>query len=88
MVRTPWAVAQDKAAAEAYQLKYYAKGVGIIKVGRSGADKSKETLELARIETLSPKAMDAMREKALKLEKRAYDSKNVYAHTPPAERLQ
>jgi hypothetical protein len=73
---------------DAYQLKYYARGVGNVKVGWSGSDKSKETLELARIEKLSPKAMDDVRAKALKLEKSAYvHSKNVYAKTPPAERL-
>lgn len=73
---------------EAYQLKYYARGVGNVKVGWSGADKTKETLELARIEKLDPKAMDALRKNALKLEQSAYkNSKTVYAHTPPAERL-
>ena len=73
---------------EAYQLKYYARGVGNVKVGWSGADKNKETLELVRIEKLSPKAIDEVRAKALKLEKSAYvQSKNVYAKTAPAERL-
>lgn len=72
----------------AYQLKYYARGVGNIKVGWSGADKTKETLELARVEKLSPKALADVRAKALKLEKSAYaNSKTVYALTAPAERL-
>jgi hypothetical protein len=72
----------------ASQLKYYARGVGNIKVGWSGADKTKETLELVRVEKLSPKALADVRAKALKLEKSAYaNSKTVYALTAPAERL-
>jgi len=72
----------------AQQLKYYAKGVGNVRVGWSGADKTKETLELVRVETLSPKAMDVVRKKALALEKSAFvNSKEVYAKLPPAEAL-
>jgi hypothetical protein len=83
-------VIKETAAEEgnAYQLKYYARNVGNVFVAFAGADKSKETLELVRVEKLSPKALDALREKALKLEKSAFTrGKNVYALTPPAERL-
>ena len=83
-------VIKETAASEgdAYQLKYYARGVGNVRVSWSGADKSKEKLELVRVETLSPKALADVRTKALKLEKSAYvHSKNAYAHTPPAEQL-
>lgn len=71
----------------AHQLKYYARGVGNIKVGWMGeGEKTKETLDLVKIEQLDPKALAEVHAEALKLEKRAYEiSKNVYAHTPPAE---
>ena len=73
---------------DGFQLKYYARGVGNIKVGWTGSDKAKEVLELVRVETLSAKEMDEVRAKTLKLEKSAYvQSKNVYAKTAPAERL-
>ena len=83
-------VIRETAAGEgdAFQLKYYARGVGNVRVGWLGADKSKEVLELVRIETMSPKALADVRVKALKLEKSAYvNSKNVYAMTAPAEPL-
>jgi hypothetical protein len=75
---------EDKVGAA--QLKYYAAGVGNIKVGWMGsADKSKEMLELTRIEQLDAGQMAAVRAKALALEKSAYRrSKNVYGRTTPA----
>jgi hypothetical protein len=73
---------------DGFQLKHYARGVGNIKVGWTGSDKTKEVLELVRVETLSAKDMDDVRAKTLKLEKSAYEvSKNVYAKTAPAEPL-
>lgn len=71
----------------AHQLKYYARGVGNIKVGWMGqGEKTKETLDLVKIEQLDAKALAEARATALKLEKNAYkNSKNVYAHTPAAE---
>ena len=82
-------VIKETAATEgdAFQLKFYAKGVGNIKVGWLGSDKTKETLDLVRIQKLDAKAMEALRAKTLKLEQSAYiNSKNVYAKTAPAER--
>ncbi len=72
---------------DAEQLKYYARGVGTVRVGWRGAgEKTKETLELVKIEQLGPKALAEVRAKALELEKSAYkNSRNVYLHTPPAE---
>jgi hypothetical protein len=72
---------------DAHQLKYYARGVGNVRVGWRGAgEKTKETLELVKVVQLDPKALTEARAEALKLEKRAYKiSKKVYAHTPPAE---
>jgi len=74
--------------ADAQQLKYYARGVGNVRVGWRGAgDKTKETLALAKVERLDATALAEARAKALELEKSAYQrSKAVYAHTPPAER--
>jgi hypothetical protein len=73
---------------DAQQLKYYARGVGNVRVGwRGEGEKTKETLELVKIEHLSPSALAEARAKALELEKHAYEvSKDVYAHTRPAER--
>ena len=72
---------------DAQQLKYYAANVGHVKVGWRGAgEKTKETLELTKIEQLDAKAMAEVRKEALKMEKHAYKvSKNVYAQTPPLE---
>ena len=74
--------------ANAQQLKYYARGVGNVRVGWRGAgEKTKETLELVRIEQLSAAELSAVRDKALALERSAYQrSKSVYGRTPPVER--
>jgi hypothetical protein len=70
----------------AYQLKYYARGVGTVRVGWKGEDATQETLELVKVEQLSPEAMAEARSEALKLETRAYkNSKGVYTYTQPAE---
>jgi len=72
---------------DADQLKYYARGVGNVRVGWRGAgEKTKETLELVSVEQLDATALAAVRAKALALERSAYQrSAAVYAHTPPAE---
>jgi hypothetical protein len=70
------------------QLKYYAPGLGNIRVGYVGNDESKEVLELMRVVHLSPAALAAARAEALKIEARAYrSSKAVYGTTAPAERI-
>ena len=70
----------------AYQLKYYALGVGNVRVGWRGEDATQETLKLVKVEQLSQEAMAEARGEALKLETRAYkNSKGVYAYTQPAE---
>jgi hypothetical protein len=71
----------------AYQLKYYARGVGNVRVGwRGRKEDEREVLVLVDLVHLSPEALARVREAALELEKRAYRiSKDVYAHTPPAE---
>ncbi|MBI3780622.1 MAG: hypothetical protein HY278_06160 [candidate division NC10 bacterium] len=71
----------------AHHLKYYARGVGNVRVGwRGEGDKTRETLELVKVVQLGPQALAAVRAEALELEKRAYKiSKKVYVHTTPAE---
>jgi len=73
---------------DAQQLKYYARGVGNVRVGWRGAgEKTKETLELTSLERLDDAGLAEIRAGALTLEQSAYvQSKNVYANTPPAER--
>jgi len=70
----------------AIQLKYYARGVGNVRVGWKGDDATKETLELVNVVQLSPEALAEVRRQALELEQHAYEiSKDVYTHTQPAE---
>ena len=73
--------------ANAEQLKYYAPGVGNVKVGWRGAgEKTRETLDLTKVERLDAKGMAEVRAGALKMEKSAYTrSKNVYGRTTPLE---
>jgi hypothetical protein len=75
---------------DAQQLKYYARGVGNVRVGWRGAgEKTKETLELVRVEQLDARGLAAVRVKALELERSAYQrSKAVYGQTPRAEAIQ
>jgi hypothetical protein len=72
---------------DAQQLKYFARGVGNVRVGwRGGGEKTKETLQLTRIEQLDAAALAEVRAGALALERSAYQhSPSVYAHTTPAE---
>jgi hypothetical protein len=66
----------------AFQLKYCAQGVGTVRVGWAGNDRTKETLQLVRHVQLGAQEMDQARADALKLEERVY----VYGRTQPAER--
>ena len=74
---------------DAFQLKYFARGIGNVRVGWLGeGEKMQEALELVRVETLDPKELASVREGALKLEKSAYqNSKDVYGRTLPLEHL-
>lgn len=76
----------EEEAADAFQLKYYVGGVGNIKVGWMGTgEKTKEMLDLTKVEQLDEQELAAVRAKALALEKSAYRrSKNVYGRTAPA----
>jgi hypothetical protein len=65
----------------AFQLKYYARGVGNVRVGWRGSDADHEVLVLHKVERLSPEAMDKARAEALQLEIRA----GMYGRLPAAE---
>ncbi len=70
-----------------HQLKYYARGVGNVRVGWAGKNEdTKETLALVAIDRLGSKAMAQARAAARKLEASAYERKKVYGETPPLER--
>jgi len=70
----------------AFQLKYYARGVGHVRVGWKGEDAQQEELELVEFTQLDAAALAEVRAAALELEQHAYEiSKDVYGSTPPAE---
>ncbi len=57
---------------DANQLKYYAMGIGNVRVGWSGDDSSIEELELVERTLLSAEEMEQVRRAAMNLEERAY----------------
>ena len=74
----------SKEELDAHQLKYYARGVGNVRVGwRGKGEKTRETLELVEVVKLGPEDLAKARAEALELEKRAY----TYGRTPPAEQM-
>ena len=67
------------------QLKYYAPGVGNIRVGWLGTDPDREAAVLVSLSHLGPAALARARAAALRLEARAYRaSPGVYGGTAPA----
>jgi hypothetical protein len=72
---------------DAHQLKYYALGVGVVRVGFAGAlEDTQEVLGLVKINHLGPSARAKVRAAALNLEKHAYQvSKDVYGLTSTIE---
>ncbi len=70
-----------------HQLKYYAPGVGNIRVGWAGPkEKDKEVLFLVEVRQLDDAALAEAREAALALEASAYDfSPDMYGHTSPLQ---
>jgi hypothetical protein len=69
-----------------FQVKYYAPGLGVVRVGWKGPDPDQETLELVEVVQLTDEELAAVRASALELEKRAYElSEKVYGTTSPAE---
>jgi uncharacterized protein YbaA (DUF1428 family) len=71
----------------AHQLKYFAPGVGGIRVGWRGAkEEEREVLNLVSLEQLSPEEMDELRRTVLEQEARAYRlSPDVYGTTEPID---
>ncbi len=64
------------------QLKYYARGVGTVRIGWLGEeDEERETLELVKLVTLTPEALAEVRAAVLAHESRSY----MYSLTPPAQ---
>jgi hypothetical protein len=70
----------------AFQLKYYARGVGEVRVGWRGPDPTQEELQLVEYKQLSPQELAKIRAQALELDKHAYEvSQDVYGQTAPAQ---
>lgn len=69
-----------------YQLKYYAPGVGNIRVGWGGPNEDEhEVLVLTHIAHLNADGLASVRAKVLAQEKRAYDRRpDVYGQTSPS----
>jgi hypothetical protein len=69
----------------AFQLKFYAPDVGIVRVGwRGPKENEQETLVLDRLKHLSENEMAEVRREALALDRRAYEvRKDVYGATEP-----
>lgn len=72
---------------DTHQLKYYAPGVGVVRVGWAGArEEEQEVLELVEFARLTPAELAKVREMALEQDARGYaNSPDVYARTPPAK---
>jgi hypothetical protein len=72
---------------DAHQLKYYASGVGGVRVGWAGSnEEEQETLELVKVVHLAPDALAKAGAAALALEAHAYAvNKDVYGKTESAQ---
>jgi hypothetical protein len=76
------AESSDKEGPEAEQLKYYAPGIGFVRVGwRGKRERTRETLELTQVVQLDAEGMATVRAAAFDIESRAYD----YGRTPPSD---
>ncbi len=73
---------------DAYQLKYYAPGVGNVRVGWAGAlEKDQEVLELVEVTKLGSEDLAKLRQTILDMEERAYKlNEDVYGATAPIDR--
>jgi hypothetical protein len=71
---------------DAFQLKFYAPGVGEVRVDWKGDDQSHEALELIEYVQLDAKALAEVRALVLEVEQHAYEiSPEVYGQTAPME---
>jgi hypothetical protein len=71
----------------ASQLKFYAPGVGTVRVGWKGPnEEEQEEMELVSIERLDPQELDELRETVIAQDERAYERvPEVYGETSPVE---
>ena len=71
---------------DAHQLKYYASGVGNVRVGWAGSnEEEREELELIKIEMLTPEQLAEVRKTVLAQDARAFENvPEVWAGTEPA----
>jgi hypothetical protein len=65
------------------QLKFYAPGVGLVRVASQGGD-SREDMTLTRVVQLGADALDDARDAALRLDRRGHRISWVWSKTPPA----
>jgi hypothetical protein len=73
---------------DAFQLKYYARDLGGVRVGWRGAkEKDREVLELVDFTTLDARGLARARRAAYALERHAYHVNDAYATTTPLQRL-
>jgi hypothetical protein len=71
---------------DSYQLKYYAPGVGNVRVGWRGTkEEEKEMLKLTEYRQLSPEALAKVRKDAMEMDQRAYERSRAYQETQPVE---
>ena len=69
---------------DGHQRKFYAPGIGPIRAAPVGG-REREVLVLTRIDRLGPDELATVRQRALRIDKRAYTvSRRVYGRTPPA----
>ena len=69
-----------------YQIKYYARGIGEVRVGWRGPASTAEELELAQHAQLTSEELTAVRAEALALEAHAYEiSPDIYGKTAPSQ---
>jgi hypothetical protein len=69
-----------------HQIKYYAPGTGLIRVGARGGD-TQEFLTLASVRHLDQAEITKARTEALAMEQRAYHVSKVYRTTKPARQV-
>ncbi len=79
---TEWSPNDPKSG---HQLKYYAPGVGLIRVGARGGD-AQEFLTLTAVRHLDGSQLSAVRTAALAMERRAYRVSKIYGVTGRAVR--
>jgi hypothetical protein len=72
---------------DAHQLKYYARGIGNVRVGWAGSlEDEQEVLVLTKLEHLGPEALAKVRETVLAQDARGYEhSPDVYGKTEHAD---